>query len=424
VTLKIGNQDFIPVVFAADINVYSLARAYHEAYGIRIKAYGTALSGPLHYTCIADYDAHQDTDNPKVLRSLLQDFAADHPAQKILPIGCGDNYVQAIAIAAEEGLPENVCQHYMKHSDLLRYAHKQNFYALCDQEKIAHPKTFVYSESFGGRIDIDFQPPFIVKPSDGVSWWRHPFENQRKVHIVSSVAELKTLLSAVYAAKYDGEVIVQEYIDGPDSDLYVLTQYIDSRGVLTLSASGRVLAEEHTPKGVGNSVVIVSEPHGKQIKDTARQLGDLLLKNGYRGFASFDLKYDQRQDCLKVLEVNTRQGRGNYYVTGSGANIARFITEDLVYQRAIEPVLEVEPYIWSVLPEAYTRRCVGDADNLLHHTGLNLMGAGRWGNPLDYKADKSLMRQLWLKRYERLQVSHYEAWKKLEDNNSCEQASS
>lgn len=37
---------FVPLLLGADINVYSMARAFHEAYGVKTVAYGKYL-GPL-----------------------------------------------------------------------------------------------------------------------------------------------------------------------------------------------------------------------------------------------------------------------------------------------------------------------------------------------------------------------------------------
>ena len=398
---KLGNSDFIPLIFAADINVYSLARAFHEQYGIVSAGYGMASAGPINHTDIINYQAVPRADQPDVLPQLVIDFARTYSDRKILLLGCGDNYVRRIS-EAKELFPENVIAPYMDFPDLYRLANKQSFYELCDNMAIEHPKTFIYRENFGGQLDLDFAAPYIVKPATSVSWWENPFPDQRKVHLVEDIDELKTLLSTIYAHGYPDEMIVQEYIPGDDSNLIVLTQYFDQQGVLRLSCSGRVLLEEHTAKGIGNSAVILSEDH----LDLAERLAALLQSQGFSGFACFDIKFDQRDGLYKVFEVNTRQGRGNYYVTGSGLNIARFITEDLVYQRQLFPELKIrEPFLWHVTPESVVYQCATAAG--MAERVAELIKTGRSGNPLDYPADRNLKRTLWLAKYNRQQKDRY-----------------
>ena len=43
---------FQPLLFGGDINVYSVARAFHEAYGVKSVAYGKYPSFPCHGSAI------------------------------------------------------------------------------------------------------------------------------------------------------------------------------------------------------------------------------------------------------------------------------------------------------------------------------------------------------------------------------------
>ena len=41
-TISLGKPDFIPVLLGSDVNVYGMARSFHEAYGIPSVAVGKA----------------------------------------------------------------------------------------------------------------------------------------------------------------------------------------------------------------------------------------------------------------------------------------------------------------------------------------------------------------------------------------------
>lgn len=178
-----------------------------------------------------------------------------------------------------------------------------------------------------------------------------------------------------------------------------------------MSCGGRVLLEEHTAKGVGNSVVVIS----MDLPGLAEQLTALLRGLAYTGFASFDIKFDQRDQGFKVFEVNTRQARNNYYVTGSNMNIARLVTDDMVYGRKLDPDLSVtDPFLWHVTPRSVVRRCA-EAAGLLEQAD-SLLTAGRSANPLIYRDDMSPQRALWLARYTASQGRMYKDHIKGEDH--------
>ncbi|MDD2295894.1 MAG: ATP-grasp domain-containing protein, partial [Eubacteriales bacterium] len=76
--LSPGGKPFVPLLFAGDINVYSVARAFHEAYGIRSKVYGKYLTGPCVNSKIIDYTADPKADDPAAFLRLVQAFADRH----------------------------------------------------------------------------------------------------------------------------------------------------------------------------------------------------------------------------------------------------------------------------------------------------------------------------------------------------------
>lgn len=54
---------FQPLLFGGDINVYSVARAFHEAYGVRSVAFGKYPSFPCHGSAILDYRVCPDNES-------------------------------------------------------------------------------------------------------------------------------------------------------------------------------------------------------------------------------------------------------------------------------------------------------------------------------------------------------------------------
>jgi D-aspartate ligase len=112
---------------------------------------------------------------------------------------------------------------------------------------------------------------------------------------------------------------------------------------------------------------------------------------GFTGFSNFDIKYDQRDGKFKAFEINTRQGRSNYYVTGAGYNLAKILVEDRVEHKPLELVVTRNRSLWRVVPQrvayAYTPK--------KYHAEMKaLIRAGAAKNPLFYGPDKHPTRRL------------------------------
>ena len=391
---------FQPLLFGGDINVYSVARAFHEAYGVKSIAYGRYPSFPCHGSAIIDYRVCADNESADAFRKNVAEVAKEFPDKKILVLGCGDSYVQ-LAAHCKDQLPENAIAPYIDGELLDTLINKEKFYALCDQHGIDHPATFIYDKSMGHDFTLPWGPPYIAKPANSVAYWACGVHELAKVYICQSWEELLAALDQVYAAGYPDHMVLQEFIPGDDTYMRVLTNYSDRNGKVKFMCLGHVLLEEHTPHGSGNHAVILNEPCGPFAEKIRAFLEDI----GYVGFSNFDIKYDQRDGKYKFFEINCRQGRSNYYVTGAGYNIAKLLVEDQVEKKDLPFVLADKPSLWRVVPRkvAFTY-IVSD----YHQQMRELMRQGKEVRPLFYDKDKSLMRTL---RMEKNLLGHFQKFK-------------
>ena len=153
---------FQPLLFGGDINVYSVARAFHEAYGVRSIAYGKYPSFPCHGSAIIDYRVCPDNESADAFRRNAKAVAEEFPDKTILLLGCGDSYVQ-LAAHCKDQLPANVVAPYIDGALLDTLINKEKFYQLCDRYGVDHPATFIYDKSMG---------PWPTGPPGSTPWPR------------------------------------------------------------------------------------------------------------------------------------------------------------------------------------------------------------------------------------------------------------
>lgn len=173
---------FQPLLFGGDINVYSVARAFHEAYGVKSIAYGRYPSFPCHGSAIIDYRVCADNESADAFRKNVAQVCKEFPDKKVLVMGCGDSYVQ-LAAHCKDQLPENAIAPYIDGELLDTLINKEKFYALCDQHGIDHPATFIYDKSMGHDFTLPWGPPYIAKPADSVAYWACGVHELAKVYI-------------------------------------------------------------------------------------------------------------------------------------------------------------------------------------------------------------------------------------------------
>ena len=400
--MNITEKEFVPVFLGSDINTYSMSRAFYEEYGVKSIVIGKYATGPSCGSKIIDFRAVPELDGQETFLKTVGGLSAAYPDRKIILMGCGDNYVERI-IKNKANLGGNVIAPYVDEELMDSLLTKLKFYRMCDRYKIDYPGTFIYDRSMKNDFELPFGFPAIMKPSDGIEYWKHEFPTQKKVYKIYTRAELEKVIKQIYDAGYDDRLIIQDFIPGDDSHLRVMICYSGRDRKVKLMSLAHVMLEEHTPHGLGNTAVLVNE-HNAELAETLRNFLDHI---GYTGFSTFDIKYDVRDGKFKILEINLRQGRSNYYVTGSGNNLAKYVVEDYIYNR--EQKLEIADacYLWTVIPLRVAFRYVKGEENIA--LMKKLVKEGRVINPLYMEGDRGIKRMSFLYKSS---LSHYFKFRK------------
>lgn len=402
IQMEFKERDFIPVLLGGDINTYSVARAFYEKYQVKSWVFGKYATGPSYQSRIINYIANPKIDTDKFFLRRVNGFAKKHPDKKILLIGCGDSYVALIS-KHKSRLEKNIIAPYIDYDLMNSLQQKETFYKLCEKHGVDYPDTFIYDRSMGHDFDPGFRFPMVLKPSDSIKYWEHPFDTQHKVYIIKSREELDKTLDEIYEAGYPDKMIMQDMIPGNDEYMRVLTSYSDHNGKVKMMCLGHVLLEEHTPHGMGNHALIITEPNTELMDGVKALLEEL----HYTGFSNFDIKYDMRDGKYKFFEINTRQGRSNYYVTGSGFNVAEYFVEDYVYGRELPFKIAEEEHLWTVVPNSVAFRYVKDDE--LKAKVMRLLREKKYVNPIFMKGDLGMPR---FARMMKLYLSHISKYRK------------
>lgn len=386
-----AQQDFIPVIVGTDLNAYHMAASFHEAYGVRPHLLGKVQLGFTHYSTIIERTTLVDRlDDAEVFCDALityaQQLSTDLP---LLLVGTSDHYVRLIVEHAEQ-LRGLYRFNYPTEELLNQMLVKDSFYPLAQQHGLTIPETHIHQ--VGEPVELEISRfPVILKPGNGVEYYRNPFAGQEKVYRLYSHDDVAAVIGTIEASGYRGTVIIQDFIPGDDTYIWDSVLYLNTAGRAEFVNFGQVVLQEHEASAIGNYTAIVSRFDAEVMS----RLKDFLEAVGYTGFANVDLKFDSRDGEFKVLEVNIRQGRSSWYATAQGHNLAGYLVEDLIYGRQNRECAFVdEELLFTVVPKYILRHYVTEPS--VHADVTRLIRQKKVHNPLYYRGDRSLLRRAWL----------------------------
>lgn len=387
-----SNQPFIPIIIGTDINAYNMAISFHEAYHIHPILVGKQEMGFTSFSTIPErIDIHPDLTDEGRFVPILGELAKELSSRnkKLVLVGTNDAYVRLI-IENEAALKEYYHFNYISEELMNKLQKKANFYKLCEQYGIDTPTTHFYDCKDEEPFQEEMIYPIIIKPSNGIEYYKHPFTGQEKVYRVNSDEERDKVISMIKASGYRDELIIQDYIPGEDTYMWDSVLYLNSESKTQLVTFGQVVLQEHTATAIGNYTSVLTRYNEDMMKKLQRFLEEL----GYVGFANFDMKYDERDGKFKIFEVNIRQGRSSYYVTALGHNMAKYIVDDVIFGKGKPVTYLNEEFLFTVVPRIVLNNFV--EDETVKKDVKRLIKAKKWGNPLFYKKDKSLKRKFYM----------------------------
>lgn len=376
--------NFIPVVLGIDVGAYSIARTFYEFYNVKTIVVGKYHYWMTSYSKITESLIVNDMSEENLVNFLVE-LSDKYKGTKLVLFGCSEDYVDMI-VRNKKVLDKHYIVPTVDEKTLNRVVKKESFYKVCEKVGINYPKTIVLNKDNYKTMDVPFKYPIIGKVSNKSMYQRINFEGKMKVFLINSYEELINILDNCFNAGYNDDFIVQEYIKGPDSNMRVLTCFCDENSNVLFSSVGRVLLEEKGPEVTGNYSAIVNTKDDK-IVEAAKKF---LKETKYKGYANFDIKYDDDTKEFYFFEVNVRLGRSNYYMGAGNVNYLEPLVDSYIYKKAKKEYKDYGEALYRIIPFNVIKKYVKDKYLIKEIKKL------KRNNPLDYKKDFSFKRKLFI----------------------------
>ena len=378
-----------PVVVGGDILAYSYVRELHRAYGIdRTIVLATQDVKMLSTSRFTDYRLVPDLHEPEGLYRALEGVAAEvraaRPDAVLLVLGCDDCHARMLSSGKARLEGAGFIVPYIDFDLLDEITQKRRFYEICQELAIPFPDTWYFSCGPDGPDELDverFPYPLIAKPSNSAQFQDATIPRKRKIYEIQSADELAQVW-------HDNLLVLQDFIPGDDAAIRTLTTFSDASGNVRVVSGGVVCLQDHDPTALGNPLCIKGEREDEIIECAKR----FIARVGYRGFANFDIKFDERDGTFRFFEVNTRCGRNTYYMSLGGVNFATLIVDEFVRGREIPYREAYDPFVYSCVPAYVLKRSMTDVRRL-KETLLQLQMT-KSPYPLHYARD-SFAHNLW-----------------------------
>lgn len=386
-------MDFEVLILGSDVNAYYMARCTHEAFNKKAYLLASRKMAFTAYSTILNIIYNSKIWEEKYFLEALDKFAKEHKNKKILLISSNETYAEFI-VKNKSKLNDQYVYNYPSLNIIKSLIDKEVFYKTYQDSILDFPKMLFFEVKSKEKIVVDFMYPVIVKPADVVSYNHIDFEGKNKIYKIENETELLNVINKIKNSGYKGTLIIQEYIPGDDSYLFDSVVYSDKNAKVKLISFAQIGLQEHTKHMVGNAAVLINgfNAYDGNVPEMVEKIKNFMETIKYQGFAEFDLKYDVRDKKFKVLEINARQGRSSYYVSGMGYNLVEILVKDLIFNEKMEYKFLDAEVMLSFVPKVVIKNYVKNKKFKKH--ALKLWKANEVIKPLFYSKEKNLKRKI------------------------------
>lgn len=383
------------LVLGSDINTYSTARAYHELYNEKANVLGKEPMRFTNHSNIIDIEYDERLRDEKQFVKCLIDYAKRHKTnEKMLLIPTHDIYVK-LMVNNRKKLEKYYAFNIPSKKIATNFLDKEKFYTVYKDMGLDFPETYIFNCKKETKVPENLTYPLIIKPSNAIEYNKHKFEGQAKVYKVQTEEEANEVVQKIIDSGYKKKLILQELVLGDDSTLFDCVFYCSKDKKPVMATFAQIGLQERAPSMVGNCTVLINGYNQfGQTEEVIEKLKKFLEEIGYQGWCEFDLKYDLKDNKFKVLEINPRQGRCAYYVTGTGNNLIEYLVDDLYLNKTKDFKIVTDELMLTMVPKRVIKKYIDNVE--FRKKALKLMRKGNYVDPLSYRAEKSLKRKLYL----------------------------
>ncbi|GAB1257181.1 hypothetical protein NBRC116494_16830 [Aurantivibrio plasticivorans] len=332
-------------------NTLAIARSL-SSIGVKVSISSDEKSGAKYSRCCSQfYSPGSNQDLPSLWREILLENPREELVGRVV-LCCSDEAIDFVSRNHEKLSSQYLLE--INDPDLqLSLLDKFATVEMAKKIGIPTPSCWAHIESDPFYRSIDIQFPVLVKPIHS-HLYRKVFKF--KLLPVENREELEAHLKEVYSNGL--EVMITEYVPGPDDLLCSYYTYVDESGKFLFDYTKSVI--RRFPKNFGGGCYHIS----KWQPDVA-ELGKRFFEGiGYRGLGNIEFKRDPRDNTLKLIECNPRFTAAHELLVQSGMSTDKVVYSHLMGQPANAPTTFKDDkrliYLWRDFSSFRQRKALGE----------------------------------------------------------------